>query len=162
MIETLPQPRSNSRDAAGSAGKLFSVPSAPVAASGSSAMGQLPRTIQRAIRDDRICVLTFDRAGSAANIFDRRTLMELGEEIDFIAASSQLKGVILASAKRSIFIAGADLHLMQENASPQDIRDFVELGQGVMNRLAALQIPTVAAIHGAIMGWPGAFAERLP
>src|SRR2546427_3416832 len=67
----------------------------------------LPRAIQRTIRDDRICVLTFDRPGSAANIFDPGTLAELREELDIIAASPQLNGLILASAKRSIFIAGA-------------------------------------------------------
>ena len=68
--------------------------------------------IQRVIRDDQICVLTFDRPGSAANIFDRHTLVELGEHLDFIANIPQLKGVIITSAKRSIFIAGADLKMM--------------------------------------------------
>ena len=40
------------------------------------------RTIQRSIRDDQICVLTFDRPGSSANIFDIRTLNETAEELD--------------------------------------------------------------------------------
>lgn len=110
------------------------------------------RTIQRVVRDDQICVLTFDRPNSAANIFDRRTLTELGEELDFIAGASQLKGVILTSAKRSIFIAGVDLNMMNEKASADDVRKLIELGQTVMNRLAALPIPTVAAIHGAAVG----------
>src|SRR5882762_7840340 len=60
-----------------------------------------PRMIQRSVRDDQICVLTFDRPGSAANIFDRGTLLELGEELDFIAGAPQLRGVIITSAKRS-------------------------------------------------------------
>jgi 3-hydroxyacyl-CoA dehydrogenase/enoyl-CoA hydratase/3-hydroxybutyryl-CoA epimerase len=111
-----------------------------------------PRTIQRTIRDGQICILTFDRPGSAANIFDTATLRELGEELDFIAAAAQLKGVILISAKRSIFIAGADLKMMNEDASPKDVRELIELGQAVMNKLAALKIPTVAAIHGAAVG----------
>ncbi len=109
------------------------------------------RTIQRTLRDDQICVLTFDRPDSSANIFDRRTLTELGEELDFIAGAPQFKGLILTSAKRSIFIAGADLKSMSE-ASPEQVRELIELGQTVMNRLAALTIPTVAAIHGAAVG----------
>src|SRR2546430_9157094 len=56
-----------------------------------------PRMIQRVIRDDQICVLTFDRPGSAANIFDRPTLVELGERLDFIANTPQLQGVIIPS-----------------------------------------------------------------
>src|SRR5450755_3509138 len=103
---------------------------------GATATMRPERTIQRLVRDDRICLLTFDRPGSAANIFDRRTLTELGEELDFIAGSAQLKGVILTSAKRSIFIAGVDLNMMNEKASADDVRKLIELGQTVMNRLA--------------------------
>jgi 3-hydroxyacyl-CoA dehydrogenase/alkylation response protein AidB-like acyl-CoA dehydrogenase/enoyl-CoA hydratase/carnithine racemase len=113
---------------------------------------QPQRTVQHFVRDDQICVLTFDRPGSAANIFDRRTLTELGQELDFIAGSAQIEGVIITSAKRSIFIAGADLNMMSENASLQEVRELIDLGQTVMNRLAALPIPTVAAIHGACVG----------
>jgi 3-hydroxyacyl-CoA dehydrogenase/enoyl-CoA hydratase/3-hydroxybutyryl-CoA epimerase len=116
-----------------------------------SASSLAARTVRHLVRDDQICLVTFDRADSAANIFDRRTLVELGEEIDFIAQSPQLKGVIFTSAKRSIFIAGADLKSMSEAASPE-IRELVELGQTVMNRIAALTVPTVAAVHGAAAG----------
>src|SRR2546422_18212 len=110
------------------------------------------RTLQRTVRDDQICLLTFDRPGSAANVFDQRTLTELGEELDFIARAPQLKGLIITSAKRSIFIAGLDLNIINQSASPADVRALIELGQSVMNRLAALPIPTVAAIHGAALG----------
>jgi 3-hydroxyacyl-CoA dehydrogenase/enoyl-CoA hydratase/3-hydroxybutyryl-CoA epimerase len=110
------------------------------------------RTIQRSIRGDGICVLTFDRPGSAANIFDLRALTELGEELDFVAGAPELEGLILTSAKRSIFIAGADLTMMTREASTEAVRQLIELGQSVMNRLAALPLPTVAAIHGAAVG----------
>ena len=116
-----------------------------------SLMPHAQRTIQRTLRDDQICVLTFDRPDSSANIFDRRTLTELDEELDFISGSPEIKGVILTSAKRSIFIAGADLKSMSE-ASPEQVRELIELGQTVMNRLAALTIPTVAVVHGAAVG----------
>jgi len=119
---------------------------------GAPATEQPQRTVQHFVRHDQICVLTFDRPGSAANIFDRRTLTELGEELDFIAGDPQIQGVVIISAKRSIFIAGADLNMMSENASPQDVRELIDLGQTVMNRVAALSIPTVAAIHGACVG----------
>jgi|GEM_PF-110 len=119
---------------------------------GASSTEQPQRTVQHFVRHDQICVLTFDRPGSAANIFDRRTLTELGEELDFIVGDPQIQGVVITSAKRSIFIAGADLNMMSENASPQDVRELIDLGQTMMNRLAALPIPTVAAIHGACVG----------
>ena len=88
----------------------------------------------------------------ARNVFDRRTLAELAEELAFIGSAPDLKGLILTSAKRSIFIAGADLKSMSEAASTDGLRELVELGQAVMNQLAALPIPTVAAVHGAAVG----------
>ena len=128
------------------------LPRAGLPPSSTSPNSLAQRTIRKLVRDDGICILTFDRPGSSANIFDRRALTELGEEIDAIANDSKIKGLVLNSAKRSIFIAGADIKAMSENASPEDIGKLVELGQAVMNRLAALQIPTAAAIHGAAVG----------
>ena len=59
-----------------------------------------PRTIHRTVRDDGICVLTFDRPNSSANIFDRATLEELRQELDFIATNAaQFKGLIIVSTQ---------------------------------------------------------------
>jgi enoyl-CoA hydratase/carnithine racemase len=33
-----------------------------------------------------------------------------------------------------------------------ELREFIALGQNVFNKVAALPIPTVAAIHGAALG----------
>ena len=110
------------------------------------------RNVRLTIRDDGICVLTFDRPGSSANIFDARTLIELDEELAFIERQTQLKGVILTSAKKSIFVAGLDLSTLTDGATPDEVRAIIERGQSVMNHLASLNIPTVAAIHGAALG----------
>ena len=110
------------------------------------------KTIRLVVREDKICVLTFDRPGSSANIFDLPTLDELAQELEFIERQTELKGVIFISNKRSIFIAGADLNAMRNVASFDDARVLIERGQAVMNRIAALRIPTVAAVHGAAVG----------
>jgi 3-hydroxyacyl-CoA dehydrogenase / enoyl-CoA hydratase / 3-hydroxybutyryl-CoA epimerase len=108
--------------------------------------------IQREIGDDRICVLTFDRPESGANIFDAATLDELNEHLDFVENDASLRGVIIASAKKSIFIAGADLKTLLQQAQSGDLRVFIAEGQRILNRLAELEIPTVAAINGACAG----------
>jgi 3-hydroxyacyl-CoA dehydrogenase/enoyl-CoA hydratase/3-hydroxybutyryl-CoA epimerase len=148
MITTIPQ----KENADTLEGALWPPTGKSALPSSTSPNAAAQRIIRKLIRDDGICILTFDRHGSSANIFDRRALTELGEELDCVAADSKIKGLVLASAKRSIFIAGADIKAMSENASPEDIRKLVELGQDVMNRLAALSIPTVAAINGAAVG----------
>jgi 3-hydroxyacyl-CoA dehydrogenase/enoyl-CoA hydratase/3-hydroxybutyryl-CoA epimerase len=94
-------------------------------------------------------VLTFDRPNSGANIFDRATLEELDAKLE--AAERGATGVVFISAKPAIFIAGADLNAL-EGMGPEELRAFIELGQRVMSRIAALRAPTVAAIHGACVG----------
>ena len=106
----------------------------------------------RGTRRQWVCVLTFDRPGSSANIFDRATLAELRQELDFMEEASQLKGVIFISAKPAIFIAGLDLKTIGENASAGEVHEIIQQGQNLFSRIAALEIPTVAAIHGAALG----------
>jgi len=108
--------------------------------------------IRREIGNDQICVLTFDRPESGANIFDDATLDELNEHLDFIENDAALRGLIIASAKKSIFIAGADLKTLLQQAQSGEMRVFIAKGQKIFNRLADLKIPTVAAIHGASAG----------
>ena len=108
--------------------------------------------IQREIGDDHICVLTFDRPDSGANIFDAATLEDLNEHLDAVEDDASLRGLIIASAKKSIFVAGADLKTLLQAAKTGEMRGFIERGQQVFNRLADLRIPTVAAIHGASAG----------
>jgi len=108
--------------------------------------------IRREIGDDRVCVLTFDRPESGANIFDTATMSELGEHVDAIERDNSLRGLIITSAKKSIFIAGADLKTLLKQAQTGELRDFIAEGQRVFNRITALKIPSVAAIHGACAG----------
>ncbi|MDP9099526.1 MAG: enoyl-CoA hydratase-related protein, partial [Verrucomicrobiota bacterium] len=108
--------------------------------------------IRREIGDDGICILTFDRPESGANIFDAATMQSLGEQMDAIEKDASIKGVIVTSAKKSIFIAGADLKTLLKQAQTGEMRGFIVGGQKVFNRLVALKVPTVAAIHGACAG----------
>jgi 3-hydroxyacyl-CoA dehydrogenase/enoyl-CoA hydratase/3-hydroxybutyryl-CoA epimerase len=108
--------------------------------------------IRREIGDDRVCVLTFDRPESGANIFDAATMSELSEHVDGIEGDQSLRGLIITSAKKSIFIAGADLKTLLKQAQTGELGAFIAEGQRVFNRIAALKIPSVAAIHGACAG----------
>jgi len=108
--------------------------------------------IGRETGDDHICVLTFDRPDSGANIFDDATLDELKEHLDAVENDTSIRGLIITSAKKSIFVAGADLKTLLQAAKTGEMREFIERGQQVFNRLADLKIPTVAAVHGASAG----------
>jgi 3-hydroxyacyl-CoA dehydrogenase / enoyl-CoA hydratase / 3-hydroxybutyryl-CoA epimerase len=107
--------------------------------------------IQREV-DHGICLLTFNRPESGANIFDAATLTDLDQQLDFIEAEDSLEGVVILSAKKSIFIAGADLKTLLHQARTGEMGEFIAEGQRIFNRLSALKIPTCAAIHGACAG----------
>ena len=102
--------------------------------------------------ENGICLLTFDRPESGANIFDAVTLSDLDQQLDFIEEKDSLEGVVILSGKKSIFVAGADLKTLLQQAQTGEIRAFIAEGQRIFNRLAALKIPTCAAIHGACAG----------
>ncbi len=109
-------------------------------------------TIRREIGHDGVCVLIFDRPESGANIFDAAALRDLSAQLDFIEKAPGLAGLIVTSAKKSIFIAGADLQTLLRQAQTGEMRAFIAEGQRIFNRLAALKIPTVAADSWRLCG----------
>ena len=72
---------------------------------------QRTRHILREV-DDGIGTLTFGRPNSSANVFSRDVLLELDAHLDWLEHASDLRGLILTSAKENIFIAGADIHAL--------------------------------------------------
>lgn len=108
--------------------------------------------ILRTSAPDGVCLLTFDRPGSSANVFDRETLGELEAHLAGLEQDPAVRGVILASAKPTIFIAGADLTTFAKDPSEAALEEMVTHGHRIFTRLARLKVPTVAAIHGVCLG----------
>lgn len=107
--------------------------------------------ILRETLEEGIFLLTFDRPDSDTNIFDFDTLSELESHLDAIASPEHhAKGLIITSAKPGVFIAGADL-LALRKMNTEEVKTFIQRGQSVFNKLAALPFPTVAAVHGAAL-----------
>lgn len=117
------------------------------------ASASLPQTEGniRCEQEGEVLLLVFDRPRSSANIFDRATLLEFKEWLAHVREESGIKGLVLLSAKPSIFLAGADLNALAK-LDDAGLQEFIALGQGIMSELAALPVPTVAAIHGACVG----------
>jgi 3-hydroxyacyl-CoA dehydrogenase/enoyl-CoA hydratase/3-hydroxybutyryl-CoA epimerase len=108
--------------------------------------------ITRTTSADGICLLTFDRPDSSANIFDPATLGELDAHIASLEKETGLRGLVLISAKPKIFIAGADLNSLGKNTDEAALAEIIDLGHRVFTRLGRLEIPSVAAIHGVCLG----------
>jgi 3-hydroxyacyl-CoA dehydrogenase/enoyl-CoA hydratase/3-hydroxybutyryl-CoA epimerase len=96
--------------------------------------------------------LYFDKKNSAVNVLSAEVLEELGEIIEKIEQDSTLKGLILASAKKSGFIAGANIEEFSKFKDEQDAFELVRKVQIYFQRIEALKIPTVAIIDGFCLG----------
>ncbi len=103
------------------------------------------------IGDDGVAWLEFDRQGGSANTLGRDVMQQLALRLGEIEAARP-KAVVVVSAKRAGFIAGADITEFTTLADEEEARGLVRAGQGVLERLEALPCPTVAAIHGFALG----------
>jgi 3-hydroxyacyl-CoA dehydrogenase/enoyl-CoA hydratase/3-hydroxybutyryl-CoA epimerase len=98
---------------------------------------------------DNVLVVNFK-----ANALTSQLFAELNEVLDTVE-QDPTDGVVFTSSKRSIFLAGADLFHLSKllKANDEDgLRNVIDVGQSTFNRISNLQIPTVAAIHGACLG----------
>ena len=103
---------------------------------------------------DGIAQITFDQPGSKANTLGQAILAEFETILDqLVETRTDLRGLILTSAKPGMFIAGADLkELGSAQPEPNQTRRLVAAGLGIIARFENLPYPTVAVIDGACMG----------
>jgi 3-hydroxyacyl-CoA dehydrogenase/enoyl-CoA hydratase/3-hydroxybutyryl-CoA epimerase len=100
---------------------------------------------------DGVACLTFDTANSRVNVLSRAALQELAACLTRIEAQRP-RALVLASAKASGFILGADVKEIATMRTPEEALQSVRAGQAVLAQLARLPFPTVAAIQGSALG----------
>lgn len=103
------------------------------------------------VRADGIVALTLDRLGQSVNALAQAVLGELEQIVERIAIEKP-KGVLIRSAKSAGFIAGADIAEFKTFDERGTVFESIRFGQNVLQKLAELPCPTVAAIHGHCMG----------
>ncbi|GHC29682.1 fatty acid oxidation complex subunit alpha FadB [Aidingimonas halophila] len=103
--------------------------------------------------DDDIAQLTFDLKDESINKLSSAVVTELEEALQAVRNDSNLRGLVLRSAKE-VFIVGADItefHGLFEKG--QDY--LVEMNQrvhAIFNTIEDMPFPTVAAINGLALG----------
>src|SRR5260370_25350029 len=100
---------------------------------------------------DGIAWLLFDRESASANTLSADVIQEL----DLVVAaleSQRPAGIVIRSAKKSGFIAGADVNEFRGASDPRPVETAIGRAHAVIDRLEALKIPTVAVIHGFCLG----------
>jgi 3-hydroxyacyl-CoA dehydrogenase/enoyl-CoA hydratase/3-hydroxybutyryl-CoA epimerase/enoyl-CoA isomerase len=102
---------------------------------------------------DGLVELQFNAESGSVNVFNARTVSELGEALDVLEASKSIAGLLVTSGKKG-FIAGADITEFERafSGDKQYVRGFLHPNNVNFNRLEDLAFPTVAAINGFALG----------
>ena len=103
--------------------------------------------------DGNIIEIQFDLKGDSVNKFNELALRELTEVIQKIKTDSNIRGVLLSSAK-DCFIVGADVteFLSHFKKSDEELTYWLKHINGLFSDIEDLRCPTVTAINGVALG----------
>jgi 3-hydroxyacyl-CoA dehydrogenase/enoyl-CoA hydratase/3-hydroxybutyryl-CoA epimerase len=100
---------------------------------------------------DRVAWLVLDTPGASTNVLSAIVLRDLATRLADIAARPPV-GIVIRSAKPNGFIAGADIKEFLKIRTPEEGYALVCAGQAVLQALEDLPCPSVAALHGFVLG----------
>ena len=102
--------------------------------------------------DDGVAVLTYDLPGAPINTLNTRVAPQFERCFAEIESNPDIAAVVLFSGKPDTWIAGADIEELGGITSAEQGETLSRGGQLLLDRLAAIRKPTIAAIHGAALG----------
>lgn len=101
--------------------------------------------------EDGVAIVTFDAPGPV-NTLNSRLAASFEAVLTRIDTDDAISSAVLVSGKADTWIAGADIDELAAVTSAGDAEQLSRAGQRLLDRLAALRKPVVAAIHGACLG----------
>ncbi len=107
------------------------------------------------IDDQGIAWAVFDREGESQNALGRRPLEELlviVEHVEAAASDKAVRGLVFLSGKPGGFIVGADVREFEQFSSEAEVIAAIRPVLAMLDRIEALPVPVVAAIHGFCLG----------
>ncbi|WP_263786364.1 3-hydroxyacyl-CoA dehydrogenase NAD-binding domain-containing protein [Salinibacter grassmerensis] len=99
-----------------------------------------------------VATLELDAPDASVNKISWATLNAFSDALDVIETHADLSGLVIASGKPDSFIVGADLSMLQTFEIPAEARRLSREAHALGERVRSLPVPTVAALHGPVMG----------
>jgi len=96
--------------------------------------------------------LEFDLLDQKVNILSKDVLAELESSLNAIDGNKAIRILLISSAKKDNFIAGADINEIKDIKDIAEAKNKVTRGQNILSKLANLKIPTIAVINGSCLG----------
>ena len=105
------------------------------------------------LRDDHdVVTVILDTPDRSMNVLDAAMLEELSHLVGRLQHDGFARCLVIRSAKRGGFLAGADLQQLADLHTTKEVDDALKVGQNLFNAIAKLPMPTIAAIHGPCLG----------
>lgn len=101
---------------------------------------------------DGVLLLTIDVPGRRLNVLGKDLRQDLEAALSDVEGRSDARAVVVCSGKPGGFVAGADVREFTAIRSAQEGEDLSRSAQALLDRLAALPVPVVAAVHGPCLG----------
>ena len=102
--------------------------------------------------NQNIATITFDLENEKINKLSFEVLKEFDEKLTLVQEDHTIKALVIDSAKKDIFIAGADIKEIEQLKDSEEVYEALMNIHKIFNKLENLPIPTIAYINGACMG----------
>ncbi len=100
--------------------------------------------------EEGISIITINRPKSL-NALNVETLQEIECALYQIKGDNKTQVLIFTGAGEKAFVAGADISTFP-TLTPDGAREFVDLGQRVMDTIESFPVPVIAAVNGYALG----------
>ena len=100
-------------------------------------------------RDGELATVTIQRP-EVKNALNDQTMNELEQVFGELEADASVKGIVLTSFDGAL--AGADIQELAVLKTPKAAEEKCLRGQGVLNKIAQMKTPVVAAVDGPVLG----------
>jgi 3-hydroxyacyl-CoA dehydrogenase/enoyl-CoA hydratase/3-hydroxybutyryl-CoA epimerase len=113
-------------------------------------------TIQYTVDNDGIAILMLDLPGKSMNVLCDALISDLAACIEEVVNDDAVKGAVIASAKKTAFVAGADLTELvtayDRGVTTQEGYEWSKGLSGVFRRMETCGKPFAVAINGLALG----------
>ena len=103
-------------------------------------------------QENGVAHLIMDVVNDTMNTLKAEFALQVTDVIKEIKSDNTIIAVLLTSGKKDSFVAGADINMINDCKTRDEVVALSRQGQMILAQLERFNIPIVAAIHGACLG----------
>lgn len=102
-------------------------------------------------REENIAILTINRPDKY-NALNDQVVAEIGAALDELSTDDDVRAIIITGAGDKAFVSGADIGMLRDLKSSQEVVANSRRGQAMTLKIESLPKPVIAAINGYALG----------